>query len=49
MELKIQHEKANLLGRLQRMDPNDSTEEYRQVNSELMELEHRRRALKQVE
>lgn len=49
VELKIQHEKANLLGRLQRMDPNDSTEEYRQVNAELMELERRRRALKQSE
>lgn len=49
VELKIQHQKANLLGRLQRMDPTDSAEEYRQVNSELMELEHRRRALRQVE
>lgn len=49
VELKIQHEKANLLGRLQRMDPTQTTEEYRQVNAELMELEHRRRALKQVE
>ncbi|MDR5711843.1 DNA primase [Nesterenkonia flava] len=49
VELKIQHEKANLLGRLQRMDPSDSSEEYRQLNAELMELERRRRALRQEE
>lgn len=49
VELKIQHEKANLLGRLQRMDPSRPAEESRELNAQLMELEHRRRALKQVE
>ncbi|WP_300342813.1 DNA primase [Nesterenkonia sp.] len=46
VELKIQHEKANLLGRLQRMNPSESPEEHRQVNAQLMELERRRRALR---
>ncbi len=46
VELKIQHEKANLMGRLQRMDPADQPEEYRRINAELMDLEKRRRALR---
>ncbi|NDK32116.1 DNA primase [Nesterenkonia haasae] len=49
VELKIQHEKANLLGRLQRMDPSESPQEYRQVNADLMELERRRRTLRSAE
>ncbi|NLS09534.1 DNA primase [Nesterenkonia sp. MY13] len=49
VELKIQHEKANLLGQLQRMDPAASPEEYRKVNAELMELERRRRSLRAAE
>lgn len=49
VELKIQHQKANLMGRLQRMDPAESDEEYRRLNSELMELERRRRALRVLE
>lgn len=49
VELKIQHQKANLLGRLQRMDPAESPEEYRGLNAELMDLENRRRALRTVE
>lgn len=49
VELKIQHEKANLLGRLQRMDPSAEPEEYRRINEELMELERRRRVLRQLD
>lgn len=49
VEMRIQHEKANLLGRLQRMDPAEAPEEYRTLNSQLMELERRRRTLKQVD
>ncbi|WP_120006198.1 DNA primase [Nesterenkonia muleiensis] len=49
VELKIQHQKANLLGRLQRMDPAESPEEYRSLNAELMDLETRRRALRSDE
>ncbi|MDO5493064.1 MAG: DNA primase [Nesterenkonia sp.] len=46
VELKITHQKANLLGRLQRMDPRESPEEHQRLNRELMELEQRRRALR---
>lgn len=46
VELKITHQKANLMGRLQRMNPADSPDEYRELNRELMELERRRRALR---
>ncbi|TLP78878.1 DNA primase [Nesterenkonia sphaerica] len=49
VELQIQHEKANLLGQLQRMDPQESAEAYRRVNAELMELERRRRALRSAD
>jgi DNA primase len=49
VELQIQHEKANLLGQLQRMAPADSPEEYRKVNADLMELERRRRTLRSAE
>lgn len=46
VELKIQHQKANLLGQLQRMDAEAEPEAYRQVNADLVELERRRRALR---
>lgn len=46
VELKITHQKANLIGRLQRMNPAESPEEHRALNAELMELERRRRALR---
>lgn len=49
VELRIQHQKANLLGTLQRMDPSADPEDYRRLNAELMELERRRRALRTVE
>ncbi|GAB3187395.1 DNA primase [Nesterenkonia suensis] len=46
VELKITHQKADLLGRLQRMEPSDDPEEYQRLNREVMELERRRRALR---
>ncbi|MDZ5076346.1 DNA primase [Nesterenkonia sp. HG001] len=46
VELKITHQKADLLGRLQRMDPAADPEEYQRLNREVMELERRRRALR---
>ena len=46
VELKITHQKANLIGRLQRMNPAENAEEHRALNAELMELERRRRALR---
>ncbi|MBO0594416.1 DNA primase [Nesterenkonia sp. E16_7] len=49
VELKITHQKANLLGRLQRMDAAHNPEEHQALNRELMELEHRRRALREAE
>ncbi|WP_150461027.1 DNA primase [Nesterenkonia ebinurensis] len=49
VELKIQHEKANLLGQLQRMDPAEPPEEFRRLQSELKDLERRRRALLAVD
>ncbi len=49
VELKITHQKANLLGRLQRMDPARSPEEHQAINRELMGLEQRRRALREAE
>ncbi|WP_147102754.1 DNA primase [Nesterenkonia populi] len=49
VELKIQHEKANLLGQLQRMAPTEQPEEHRRLNEELMVLERRRRALRAVD
>lgn len=49
VELKITHQKANLLGRLQRMDPARDPEEHQAINRELMELEQRRRALREAE
>ncbi|WP_146341081.1 DNA primase [Nesterenkonia sp. NBAIMH1] len=49
VELKIQHEKANLLGQLQRMDHSQQSQEYRRLNEELMLLERRRRALRTVD
>ncbi|GAA1117867.1 DNA primase [Nesterenkonia jeotgali] len=49
VELKITHQKANLLGRLQRMDPAQNPQEHQALNRELMELELRRRALREAE
>ncbi len=49
VELKIQHEKANLLGQLQRMEPAESPEEFRRLQSELKDLERRRRALRSAD
>ncbi len=49
VELKIQHEKANLLGQLQRMDHSQQSQEYRRLNEELMLLERKRRALRTVD
>ncbi|MDR8018211.1 DNA primase [Nesterenkonia aerolata] len=46
VELKITHQKASLLGRLQRMDLRENPEEYQRLNRELMELEQRRRVLR---
>ena len=46
VELKITHQKADLLGQLQRTDPSESPEEHQRLNREVMELERRRRALR---
>ena len=45
-ELQITAQKAERMGRLQRLDPAASPEEYQRLNRELMELELRRRALR---
>ena len=49
VELKITHQKANLIGQLQRMDASEQPEAHRRLNAELMELERRRRALRSEE
>lgn len=49
VELKITHQKANLLGRLQRMNPAEAPQEYQLLNRQLMDLETRRRALRAQE
>ncbi|GHD07764.1 DNA primase [Zhihengliuella salsuginis] len=46
-ELQITHVKAELIGRLQRMDPSGDPEEFQRINRELMELEIRRRSLRE--
>ena len=45
-ELQITAQKAERMGQLQRLDPASSPEEYQRLNRELMELELRRRALR---
>ncbi|MCR4488094.1 DNA primase, partial [Micrococcus luteus] len=44
--LQIVHRKEELLGRLQRLGPEGDPAEFTRLNSELMELEARRRALR---
>jgi DNA primase len=46
-ELQITHEKAEKMGQLQRMDPSADPEAYQRLQRDLMELEMRRRALRQ--
>ncbi|HKU11378.1 MAG TPA: DNA primase [Sinomonas sp.] len=46
-ELQITARKAELIGKLQRMDPSGPVEEHQRLNRELMELELRRRRLRQ--
>ena len=46
-ELQITHLKAEKMGQLQRMDPAGDPEGFQQINRELLELELRRRALRQ--
>jgi DNA primase len=46
-ELQITARKAELMGQLQRMDPSAPAEEHQRLNRELMELELRRRRLRQ--
>lgn len=46
-DLQITHQKADRIGQLQRMDPVADPEGYQRINRELMELELRRRALRQ--
>jgi len=46
-ELQITHLKAELIGRLQRMEPSADPEEFQRINRELMELEIRRRSLRE--
>ena len=46
VELKITHQKADLLGQLQRTDASESPEEHQRLNRAVMELERRRRALR---
>ncbi|HXD28100.1 MAG TPA: DNA primase [Arthrobacter sp.] len=46
-DLQITHQKADRIGQLQRMDPAADPEGYQRINRELMELELRRRALRQ--
>ena len=45
-ELQITAQKAELMGRLQRLDAAAAPEEFQQLNRRLMELELRRRALR---
>lgn len=45
-ELQITHAKAELMGRLQRMDPASDPEGFNSLNRQLMELEIQRRALR---
>lgn len=46
-ELQITHLKAERIGQLQRMDPAEDPEAFQRINRELMELELRRRSLRQ--
>jgi DNA primase len=46
-ELQITHLKAEKMGELQRMDPEGDPEGFQRINRELLELELRRRALRQ--
>lgn len=46
-ELQITHLKAEKMGELQRMDPAGDPEGFQRINRELLELELRRRALRQ--
>ena len=46
-ELQITHLKAEKMGQLQRMDPEGDPEGFQRINRELLELELRRRALRQ--
>jgi DNA primase len=46
-ELQITHMKAEKMGELQRMDPAGDPEGFQRINRELLELELRRRALRQ--
>ncbi|WP_136609933.1 DNA primase [Sinomonas albida] len=46
-ELQITARKADLMGQLQRLDPSTPPEEHQRLNRELMELELRRRQLRQ--
>jgi DNA primase len=46
-DLQITHQKAEKLGQLQRMDPAADPEGYQRINRELMELELRRRSLRE--
>ncbi|MDN5813052.1 MAG: DNA primase [Arthrobacter sp.] len=46
-DLQITHQKADRLGQLQRMDPVADPEGYQRIQRELMELELRRRSLRQ--
>ena len=46
-ELQITHLKAEKMGQLQRMDPAGDPEGFQRINRELLELELRRRALRQ--
>ncbi|MGP5072022.1 DNA primase [Arthrobacter rhombi] len=46
-DLQITHQKADRIGQLQRMDPVADPEGYQRIQRELMELELRRRSLRQ--
>lgn len=46
-DLQITHQKADRIGQLQRMDPATDPEGYQRIQRELMELELRRRSLRQ--
>ena len=45
-ELQITHQKAELMGRLQRMGPSGDPEEFASLNRQLVELEVTRRSLR---
>ena len=45
-ELQITHQKADLMGRLQRMSPSADAEEFAALNRQLVELEVKRRSLR---